>query len=183
MTIALTESGDKLLDSCEGENLSLYEQSPTDVYPSVLPSTPIEFVVHDGPVIEDMPWCPEARVISIRLRELIESIDPGHVQYSDVRFIRDNKEWLDAGPYFIAFATRVVRCHDEAKTTWRRGRIVPEADQFHLDPSRVPANCHIFRPFGRERLIIISHAIRQAMDVEGMKGCCYFDPNDYLPLW
>ncbi|XVJ58977.1 MAG: hypothetical protein HEQ23_06065 [Tepidisphaera sp.] len=133
--------------------------------------------------IEDMPWFTSGELVSSRLRDLLMRLEPDRFFVCDTRILYQDSIWLDRGQYFMVFATNVVKCHDQARTTWRRGIKRHLADKFFLDPEQVPSDTHLFRAFGRESKTIISHKVREEMDSAGMKGCCYFPPDDLVPLW
>lgn len=149
--------------------------------PSVLPT--FDLYAYSEQFVEDMPWFTQGELVSGRLKDLLARLAPNQFFACDTRLICRGSVWMDRGKYFLIFATNIIKCHDESRTTWRRGIKYHLADKFFLDPQRVPQDTHVFRAFGRESNTFISHRVREEMDAAGMTGCCYYPPDDLVPLW
>jgi hypothetical protein len=181
--MVLQEHDYELVSSLRASTLQEYWRSGSMEFlkRSIMPM--IDFAASRDDVVDDMPWFPSLPVVSAPLREILQTAEPESLVFSDCRVFHKEKVWMPKGRYFVVWATRVVVCHDEHRTTWRQGEAKRVADKFFLDVDRVPSSAHVFRPLGRERTTFISHLVRERMDAADMKRCSYFPPDDLVPLW
>jgi hypothetical protein len=177
--MVLTECSEDHYWDYRGDIARAWRASDGSVYPSILPpSGHLDFFIESlgAKGAEDMPFSTKFRVVSERLRALLLQFEPTGI-FSFPAHIDHRSFPKPPHDYFVVSPTRIVECHDVVKTTWRKDEHPPWAHLFFLDPERVPADAHFFRPHGNKMCVIVSGEVRQAITAAKMRGPRYLDPS------
>jgi hypothetical protein len=84
--------------------------------------------------------------------------------------------------YFFIETDLTLDCADRQRSLINRGCTELSYTHFYLDPSRVPPDCHLFRPAGCTHLVI-SHAVRVHAEEQGLQGLQYFTADSGAVEW
>lgn len=149
--------------------------------PPVLPILAVVLKLRKNP--EDMPWCGEGKIVSTRMKNLLLRFEPNMLDFYDVSLTMGGEPWTEV-QYHHLNTRRVVECHDPEgsvykPTMWGGMEMSP----FFFDMQPLPQGVHLSRVMHFESTWVVSDTVRQAMEAEGMTGCCFFDPNPPVPLW
>lgn len=151
----------------------LWQASPIEL------AQPIRVAVMQSPRLDDVPWCGSAApVVSDRLRILLQQWDPNAAQFLPTR-LEGAPE--GTGAYWIVNCLRVAECHDVERSTFSDlGDGERMLRMWTLDPSRVPADVHLFRVKYLQALALISGEVRREMEDQKMTGCKFFEAEGRL---
>ena len=177
----------------EAQCLIEWRRSGFRDYPVVATSQPIRFQVDQYALHgdEDMPWCPSGYIVSERLAELLRTFQHDGLTFLPVSIMRTKspskplKSPVAKHQYLMLVVNRVIDCADEIRSIWE---VVPPEQpprlrRFYFEPTKVPNDCNIFTPRGREGRIYISTFVRDSIESLGMTGCRFDEPGDLRPLW
>jgi hypothetical protein len=126
-----------------------------------------------GPQVEDLPMSFYSWILSDRLVQFIDRMQPGVLRRTPIRFDASTPERLK-GDYWYAWCDLEIECHDQGVN-----EISYIGDSLHvhnmvIDPSRVPKDVHFFRPRFQHRSIIISSKFIASAKREKLVGVRYY---------
>lgn len=122
---------------------------------------------------EDMPWCLHGVVVSARLRNLLERMQPGSVRHAPITVRCDACTALG---YSQVWVDHEIDCFDRERSRWRTNEDRIEISSLVVDPTRVPAASHVFRvKHHYYNQILVARAFFEEYTRLGMTGCCFPD--------
>ena len=141
---------------------------PSDCTYSMNPDFP-----HDTLLVDNVINIHSTAVISIRLKQFLESRSLKRVEYLPVTIL-DHRGRPASRDYFIAHPIEPVDCLDLNKSGARYSAIDPETiqevKQLVIDESRLDPERELFRPKGYCRVIFATRELAEAIDKQGFTG-------------
>lgn len=123
---------------------------------------------------EDMPWCLDGAIVSARLLELLERMQPGMIRSKPVQV---QCEACAQHGYSQILTDLELNCFDPERSRWRHEYGTISIQFLTIDPAKVPADAHVFRVthFFRDA-IMVTRAFYEEYTRLKMSGC-------YFPDW
>lgn len=126
-----------------------------------------------GPQVEDLPMSFYSWILSDRLIELIDRMQPSVLRHTPIRFDAATPDRL-RGSYCYAWCDLEIECH-----TLGFNELSYIGDSIHvnnllIDSSRIPNGVHVFRPKFQHTSLVISSKFIAAAKKAGLTGVRYY---------
>ncbi len=122
-----------------------------------------------GPRVEDLPMCFFPWVMSDKLVNFVDRMQPGVLRRSRITFDSSTPDRL-RGEYWYVWCDLELECHDAAKSALRYIGNDIHLDYPSVDPLRVPDGVHFFRQKYRHRALCVSSAFLAGAKRDGLVG-------------
>lgn len=123
--------------------------------------------------VEDWAWS-ESPVCSQRMREVVDTLCPGMVEYLPLQVLYRNQVIFPAGAYWVMNLLDSVDCIDEPRSESFIAGNFPGANKVYMkvciDVDRIPPDKHLFRLHGQSNIIVTSKVLREALQAAGVTG-------------
>lgn len=133
--------------------------------------------------VEDWAWA-ESPVCSQRMREVVDTLCPGMVQYLPLQVLYRKEVMFPAGTYWVMNLLDSVDCIDEPTSESFIAGDFPGANKVYMkvciDVDRIPPDKHLFRLHGCGVKIVTSKVLREALQAAGVTGVNYFSFDNYV---
>lgn len=119
-------------------------------------------------------------ILSERFRKFLTQHGVTNIQYFDLS-IEESQSNQTHDTYKVANLLDVVNCIDaEQSELIMDGEEIDEIDKLILDESRIPADKKLFRVEEYRDMILVSDELKRAIEAEGLSGCVFMPPEDFL---
>lgn len=135
----------------------------------------------DPPPLEDMPWADgSGRMVSDRLRTLLEQHAPGEVEFIPMKLmykrsiVRDPVYWMANFLHVVDCIDRTLSNYEEVPDRHQPDGVRLSINKLVIRLSAIPQDVSMCRVYKYEPLVLIRRQLREVLGREGITGPQYY---------